>query len=331
MRKVIYTLICIIAVVVAVGSTLSLLTDTPNRYLKFLDFPRLQFFWVALVSIPLFILFTRHWRWYDGALVLGLLAGVGIQGYYLMNYTAIVGEDVPDLLADVPEDARLSILVLNVKMENREAQPIIDYIEREDPDVVIGMETDAYWDEQLAGTQAGYGYSHEVINDASYGMVVYSKFPLLGTQTHYLHNDEVPSVETVVDLPGAQDVRLFAVHPVPPNNFKNHPDNEGQGEKEMLKIGKLARASAEPVIVAGDFNDVAWSRVDRLTGTDDYLYDVRVGRGMYTSFDAGKFFLRWPLDHVFLTKEFGLERLERGPDVGSDHFPILAEVGLMGE
>ncbi len=74
MRKFFYTLVCIIAVAVAVGSTLSLLTDTPNRYLKFLDFPRLQFFWVALASIPLFAVLTRHWRWYDGLLILGLAA-----------------------------------------------------------------------------------------------------------------------------------------------------------------------------------------------------------------------------------------------------------------
>ncbi len=216
-------------------------------------------------------------------------------------------------------------------MDNREAGPIVELIDREDPDVLIAMETDAWWDQQLNPVQARYEHSHEVINDVTYGMVVYSKLPLTQTQTHYLQHDNVPSVETVLDLPGARDVRLFAMHPVPPSRFKDLPDNKGENEVEFIKAGQMAAASPEPVVIAGDYNDVAWSRVDRLTKTEDLLHDVRVGRGVYASYDAGNFLARWPLDHVFVTDGFAVARLERGPDVGSDHFPILVELALLGD
>lgn len=83
-----------------------------------------------------------------------------------------------------------------------------------------------------------------------------------------------------------------------------------------------------PTVVAGDLNDVVWSYVDELTGTKNILYDVRVGRGFYNSYNAENVFMRWPLDHVFVTKDFRLKQLERLPKIGSDHFPIFVELVL---
>ncbi|MFO1047449.1 MAG: endonuclease/exonuclease/phosphatase family protein [Geminicoccaceae bacterium] len=81
-----------------------------------------------------------------------------------------------------------------------------------------------------------------------------------------------------------------------------------------------------PVIVAGDLNDVAWSRTSRLFRRLSGLIDPRIGRGPYNSFHAGHRWLRWPLDHVFYSPDFLLHRLRRLPAFGSDHFPILIEL-----
>lgn len=35
--------------------------------------------------------------------------------------------------------------------------------------------------------------------------------------------------------------------------------------------------------------------------------------------------LRYPLDHIFASRHFRLASLRRIPDIGSDHFPVLAE------
>lgn len=83
-----------------------------------------------------------------------------------------------------------------------------------------------------------------------------------------------------------------------------------------------------PTVVAGDLNDVVWSYVDELTGTENILYHVRVGRGFYNSYNAENVFMRWPLDHVFVTKDFRLKQLERLPRIGSEHFPIFVELVL---
>ena len=91
--------------------------------------------------------------------------------------------------------------------------------------------------------------------------------------------------------------------------------------REVEKLGR-------PVVVAGDMNDVAWSRTTKLFQKISELLDPRVGRGLYSSFHAEYPFLRWPLDHVFHSGELALVKMERLGYVGSDHFPILVELAV---
>jgi hypothetical protein len=58
------------------------------------------------------------------------------------------------------------------------------------------------------------------------------------------------------------------------------------------------------------------------------LLDPRVGRGLFSTFDARYPFLRWPLDHLFHDPRFRVVSVERLPHIGSDHFPILFELAL---
>ena len=51
-----------------------------------------------------------------------------------------------------------------------------------------------------------------------------------------------------------------------------------------------------------------------------------IGRGFYNSYNAKNPLARFPLDHIFHSEHFKLIRLERLPAIGSDHFPIYAEL-----
>src|SRR5690606_41479097 len=62
-----------------------------------------------------------------------------------------------------------------------------------------------------------------------------------------------------------------------------------------------------------------------------YTTLFRSGRGMFNSFHAGHFLLRWPLDHLFHSRHFTLGSLRRLPYFGSDHFPIFVELALEPE
>ena len=125
-------------------------------------------------------------------------------------------------------------------------------------------------------------------------------------------------------LRSGEDVVLIGIHPEPPS--PTEADSSLPRDAELVLVGHEIARATEPMIVAGDLNDVAWSRTSRLFCRLSGLVDPRIGRGFYNSFHADHPWLRWPLDHVFYSPDFLLRRLARLPAFGSDHFPILIEL-----
>lgn len=325
--KIFYFTLSFIGLILAIGSILSLLINTESRYLKLLDFPRIQFFIAALIGQILFFFSVKGWQRKDIFISLLFAITLAINGYYLISYTFLVPSTVPSASEQyVSEDNTISMLISNVKMSSRNAQPLLDLINERNPDIVLAMEIDSWWGEQLTEVENKYEYSKEVINDLAYGMGLYSKHQLEDIQINYFSHPDVPSFESTLNMGNGKKVLLYTMHPVPPTHFDTLPDNEGEKEVAMVRLGNKIKDAVLPIIVAGDFNDVTWGATNRLTETDDLLRDVRVGRGFYNTFNADNIFMSWALDHVFVTEEFKLKTIERLPDIGSDHYPLYVEL-----
>lgn len=319
----------LVAVILSIASLLSLFRNAENRYLKMLDFPRIQLFILSFIVLVLLIIIKRKWKLFNNLLIVGLLIGITIHSYFLINYTTLVPVEVPTAQHLKSRDNQFSLLLTNVKMSNRKAPQLIELIALKKPDLVLAMEVDSWWNDELNILKKDYPFSHHTINEETYGMVLYSKFPLRKIEVNYLTNDKVPSFESIITFEDGKNFSFHAIHPVPPTRFQDFPDNAGERENALKKLGKKVDDREFPTLVAGDLNDVVWSYVDELTGTDNSLYDLRVGRGFYNSFNANNFLMRWPLDHVWVTEEFQLRKLERLSKIGSDHFPIYVELVLV--
>ena len=327
-RKVLKIIVYVLAVFFAMCSLLSVFRNAEIRYLKMLDFPRIQFFIFSLVSLLLFIILIKKWRWYSYLVVAGLLGGLFVNGTFLVHYTSLVPVEVQTVKAIQASDDQFSLLLTNVKMSNRKAAPLLNLIALKKPDLILAMEVNEWWDEKLEELNKEYPYSQHTVNEVAYGMVLYSKLPLKAIEVDYLNNKKVPSFESTITLANGKNISFHCIHPVPPTHFKDLPDNAGQEETAMKKLGKEVEGRKLPTIIAGDLNDVVWSYVDDLTGTKNIMYDVRVGRGFYNSYNAKNIFMKWPLDHIFVTEEFRLKKLERLPKIGSDHYPMYVELVL---
>lgn len=307
---------------------LSLINDVRFWFIKALDFPRLQVLIVLLVCLFLFAVLNKKWRIASILYLSGLLVSIFFQARLILPYTPLVKEVVKtaDPLT-VKREKTFSLLIANVWMDNDQVESFLDIVSNSNPDMVLVMETNQFWIENLVSLHEQFNHKVLYPLDNTYGMALYSKLPLENTEIKFLSQPRVPSIHTEVRLSDSAIFLLHAVHPVPPKPSR-HPDNVGEKEVDLLIVGEMVERSTLPTVVAGDLNDVAWSKTSRLFGTSSKLGDVRIGRGFYNSFDAKSPVFRWPLDHVYVSEEFRVLRMERLSKFGSDHFPIYVHLAL---
>lgn len=325
-KKVVFYLTLTLSVLVIIATLGSLLNDTNSWYIKVLDFARLQMLVLAVICLIAFVSLKRAWHFAAIALALGLVSTIVIQSIYIAPYTFLGEKTVPPAPAAAVDDPNaVGILIANVLMTNRKAEELLEIVRTTDPEMVLAMETNQWWVDQLSPLTSDYPYTMLYPLDNAYGMALYSKYPLSGSEIKFLHYPDVPSFHTRVQLPSGAEFMFHGVHPVPPVPSKKYPDNVGDKEFALVKVGALVTESALPDIVAGDYNDVSWSHTARLFESRANLNNVRLGRGLYNSFSAKSLIMRWPLDHYFVTEEFALLKLERLPDFNSDHLPMFAK------
>ncbi|WP_245239625.1 endonuclease/exonuclease/phosphatase family protein [Methylobacterium variabile] len=281
------------------------------------DFPRFQV--AAAIPPVLVLLVAAGTDPVSLGLGGGLLAALFLQLRRILPFTRLTPPTARDAPADADPAACVAILIVNVLQSNRAYDRLLRLVEQSDPDLILALETDAGWRDALRPLRARYPHGVDQPQDNTYGLMLYSRLPLDDVRVCFLVEDDVPSVRAGVTLPSGERFTFHGVHPRPPHPGQSSAPRDG----ELVLIAREVAREGGPAVVAGDLNDVAWSRTTRLFQAIGGLLDPRVGRGAYPTFHAGWPMLRWPLDHAFFSEHFLLARLERLPDIGSDHFPIL--------
>tara|TARA_R110000824_G_scaffold29493_1_gene98106 strand:+ start:57272 stop:58342 length:1071 start_codon:yes stop_codon:yes gene_type:complete len=290
-------------------------------WVRSFEFPRLQIISLALVTFiaTAILVEAGPWQW-----VALLASGITflIQGYYIMPFTRLWPIQVKTAKSN-DEDKTITLLIANVLTPNRQVQPLIDMIKQHQPDIVLTLESDQWWQDQLDPALAEqWPNSVKIPLDNLYGMHLYSHLELTDTSVEWLIQDDIPSIHTRVTLANGDSIRLFALHPRPP--APSESEKSLWRDAELLLVGKRIHEDPQPTLVAGDLNDVAWSRTTRLFCRVGGMLDPRRGRGLFSTFHAKYPILRWPLDHIFVTEHFTLVGMQRLKYFGSDHFPMLA-------
>jgi endonuclease/exonuclease/phosphatase (EEP) superfamily protein YafD len=292
--------------------------NSAEWWIRIFDFPRVQIAVLTLLAMMLAYLFLKVKRNYKLGLMALLACALVYQIQFVVVYTPLYRTQAKNSNKQTADES-FTLLVSNVRMENEEKETFYSFVKKVNPDLLLITEPDEIWAVTIDRLDEDFPYSIKHPLSNTYGMILLSKLPLTESAVNFLVKDEIPSIFTKVTLPSGNKIDFYGVHPEPPTPGTDTYERD----TELLLIGEKIRESKNPTVVAGDLNDVGWSITSKLFRKYSGLVDPREGRGFFNTYSVMVPFLRYPLDHVFYSKEFGLISLVKHEDIGSDHFPML--------
>ncbi|MCX7567718.1 endonuclease/exonuclease/phosphatase family protein [Sulfitobacter sp. F26169L] len=306
-----------LALIVLVTTALPL-TNSARWWVRMWDFPRLHIAIFALIvflaALPVDFAFKR--------ILLALLCVAFIyQAKQIFPYTPFAKTEVNTSDPPSPSDT-VTMLAVNVLMENDRYDDLITIIRREDPDILFLMETDKVWGDALAPVLARYDEVKAHLTNDHYGLIFATRLDVEDIELQWPDKDDTPAIKAVLRAQSGVDFNFIGLHPRPPV-----PGNDTKARDQQIKDKALMTSSADrPTVCMGDFNDVAWSWTTKRFKRYGNFAEPRVGRGMISSFHANHSYMRLPIDQLFITDKVRLVSFARLENFGSDHFPITATV-----
>jgi len=280
-------------------------------------------------------LFAHFRLTYAAALALGAGLAVACRQRWLalawalgfcLNFAAILPLCLPpkSLKAQIRPSAPMRVQIVNVLRDNADKAAVIDAIRKADADVFVAVELDEAWLEALKSQLLGR-WPHwlgQARGDA-FGIALFSKKPLANSALFESPGSYAPSIRAEVDISGTI-VAIYGTHPFPPvTRF-----NQGNWVKHMDDLARRIGGEAVPVVAIGDFNTTPWSENYRRFRKISGLVDSMTGFGPQASWPSFVPYAGLPIDHVMVSP--GIRTIARkvGPFVGSDHYPVTADLEM---
>ena len=304
----------------SVGIVASLLPLIPNQhwFFRVWEFGRIQVVVFQLVILLLGLFFFDEKTllfWAISATSLGFIINHVI---ILIPYTFIYKKKPLPNLAHVADP--ISIISVNVYQFNEDYHQLISLVKEVKPDILLTIESNQVWENALTEIESEYPNYKKVALENTYGIHFYTKLQVKNIKVHYFIADDLPSIEASLLTENGESFTFFGVHPPPPSPTEEETSKERDGE--LLAVAKQVKKTAGPIIVVGDFNNVAWARSSILFRKTSELIDPRIGRGFVATFHANYKLLRFPIDLFFHSADVFIEDFKTLRNIGSDHLPL---------
>ncbi|WP_434036191.1 endonuclease/exonuclease/phosphatase family protein [Formosa sp. 4Alg 33] len=237
----------------------------------------------------------------------------------LIPYTSLYGKKQVN---NIPKETQsVSIISVNVYQFNERYEELLQLVKEVKPDILLTMESNQAWEDALEAIEDDYPNYKKIALENTYGMHFYTKLPVKSVKIHHFISDDLPSIEARICLENDEQFTFFGIHPPPPSPTEEDTSKERDGE--LLALGKRILDTEGPVIVVGDFNNVAWAKSSILFRKTSKLIDPRIGRGFVSTYHAKYKLLRFPIDLCFHSPHIVIQDFNTLRYVGSDHLPLF--------
>lgn len=230
---------------------------------------------------------------------------------------ADVKPDVASMSAPLSE-AVFSVASANVFFRNHDSAPLRRWLEQERPDAVVIVEFTPGFAESLQAL-SGFPYRKLLAQPDAFGIAILSRHPI--TQYEVVRDDDDrPMVKVRIRWAG-REIGLAALHPMPPMT----PHFHALRNRTLALLTPTTGWDDMPAIVAGDFNATPWS--DAFDGPTQRGW--RRATGLTPTWPmVWRGWMGIPIDHVLVTPQWQVVHSEVGPNLGSDHYPVLVRLAL---
>jgi endonuclease/exonuclease/phosphatase (EEP) superfamily protein YafD len=83
-------------------------------------------------------------------------------------------------------------------------------------------------------------------------------------------------------------------------------------------------------ILVADLNITPWSPRYDVIESQTGLRNAARSLGYLGTWPASPALLRIPIDHCLVSDSFAVQHVEVGPDIGSDHLPLIVDISIAG-
>jgi endonuclease/exonuclease/phosphatase (EEP) superfamily protein YafD len=240
----------------------------------------------------------------------------------LINLVPIVSLFAPQTYPSINATASNALTVKLLEMNlwggrNHNHAAVISLVHDTNPDIIGFSEITATWLSVLRSELKEYRYS---IAEPRYGgIALFSRVPFKSAVIRYSGPKRRPRVFARLEFDQQNITMIFSHTLIPIHTFALR-------NLEFDEIASEARNAKEPVLLAGDLNCTPWSFYFDKLKKDSALLDSEQGFGPQPSWNVVTPLL--PIDHLLTSSEFVTTVRRVCRPIGSDHFPVYAEVRL---
>lgn len=212
----------------------------------------------------------------------------------------------------------LRVITYNIEAANTRYREIGQFIAATNADIVVLQEIDAAAVAELLHELAKiYLHVFHAASERSTGLALFAKQSCVDGG-HIKWCDSNPAMAWARIEKGAFSCEVIGVYLADPF----HPHMQ---VRHIDWLTDCVRSRRHPLIVAGDFNLTPFSaKLNKFAMTTG----LRRHATMLTSWPVDKFWPTFLIDHVFASSEVCSVKVAVGPSLGSDHRPVIADIGL---
>jgi endonuclease/exonuclease/phosphatase (EEP) superfamily protein YafD len=222
--------------------------------------------------------------------------------------------------AESPTSVPLHVVALNVLGYNRDYDRVLEYLQRERPDVVVLTEVTPGWADALQAIESEYAFRWVHAGDLRSGIAVLSRQRPTATREIDLAGTGHPSMLLALDTPGGP-ISLLGTHLFWPMGA----DVAAVRDRQLERLAAIARQQV-PLVIAGDLNTTQFSPRFHDLLHDGALANCAAGRGFTPTWPTFVPVLLIQIDHCLATRGVRVSGFHTGEYVGSDHYPIAFDV-----